>query len=349
MKRIPWKTGLRLLVAVGLLGLIVWQSDGTEVYWELLSQMSLSGILVVLVVATLDRLLMAYKWLRLLRVRGCKLPLLKSMQIYCFSMLWGMALPATIGADAVRIVCTRRERIGSSEVVASILIERVIGFLAIPLLVIVSLLLLHWTGNLDPRLGTAWWAGMGLLVVSMVALWLSLSERVFNFLYERVLGRLSATRPVQILKRFHSTYRSYRAARRELTIFFLLTVLEGLVTIVFFWLIAVGMRVEVGLLSMAAAVPLAYLISRLPLSVGGLGVFEGVFALVLTTAAVPVPASLSIALFGRILQIVAWVPWCLTYVSRVGGGLTRLRDELAETQAMPSAAPAAEGPDTRRA
>ena len=70
------------------------------------------------------------------------------------------------------------------------------------------------------------------------------------------------------------------------------------------------------LLFIAGALPLSLLIARLPLSIDGIGVFEGAFAAILLIAGVPESAAISIALLGRVVQIAAWLPWWLAHSLR---------------------------------
>ena len=74
----------------------------------LISKMKPLYILSVLAVGTLDRMLVTFKWVRLLRSRGLELPLLRGMKTYCASQVWGLFLPAPVGADAIRAFSVSR-------------------------------------------------------------------------------------------------------------------------------------------------------------------------------------------------------------------------------------------------
>ena len=71
------------------------------------------------------------------------------MKIYCASTIWGMFLPATVAADAIRAVSMTHAGVDSHEVIASIIIERTIGFLAVLLLGNASLLLFSMSGSFE--------------------------------------------------------------------------------------------------------------------------------------------------------------------------------------------------------
>ena len=64
--------------------------------------------------------------------------------------------------------------------------------------------------------------------------------------------------------------------------------------------------------------PLAILISRLPISIDGIGVYEGIFIGIMTLGGVRPEDSLAISIAARALQILVWLPWWLMLVARTG-------------------------------
>jgi uncharacterized protein (TIRG00374 family) len=118
----------------------------------------------------------------------------------------------------------------------------------------------------------------------------------------------------QRLRQLHSTYRAYQHDKSNLALFFGLTFGEQLLTIVLFWLIAHGLGIEVSLFYIAGVVPLTILVARLPVSVHGWGVFDGVFILLMSLAGVSAVEAIAIVLIGRILQTVSWLPWWAAHV-----------------------------------
>jgi len=120
------------------------------------------------------------------------------------------------------------------------------------------------------------------------------------------------------LHQFHSTYIAYKNDKKNMVIFFILTFIEQFMPIFDCWLIARGLGIDVGIAYIAGAVPLAMLISRLPISLDGIGVFEGVFILLMAFAGVTASEAVAISLAGRILQTASWLPWWMAYVGSTG-------------------------------
>ena len=92
-----------------------------------------------------------------------------------------------------------------------------------------------------------------------------------------------------------------------------LTLLEQGTSIVFAWVIALGLHLKVSLLLMAGIMPVSMLVMRLPISFNGIGVFEGAFIFLMSFAGVGAPEAVSIAVIGRLIEPLVWVPWWIRY------------------------------------
>jgi uncharacterized protein (TIRG00374 family) len=312
------KLPLKLTITVVLIGLIIWQLGDLHEVGKLLMRIDPVYVLLVLVLSTLDRALMTYKWGRLLHSRGQYLPFFRGLKIYCAAMVWGKFLPATIGADAVRAFSTARTGLAADEVVASIIVERIIGLISGLSLGLLSLFLLFHAELLDVRFNPLWWLWGVVVLGAMLAFASSFSQTAFDFIYGRLLGRLSGLRIMQRLRQFHLTYLAYRDEKRCLVLFFGLTLLEQFIPILQAWVIARGLGIGVELLYVAVAVPPALLIAHIPISIDGLGVFEGAFMLLISLGGVTAPEAIAIALTGRILELVSWLPWWMAHVIGYG-------------------------------
>jgi glycosyltransferase 2 family protein len=78
---------------------------------------------------------------------------------------------------------------------------------------------------------------------------------------------------------------------------------------------------------------LSILIARLPISIDGLGVYEGIFIGVMSLGGVHPDDSLALSLAARVFQIVVWLPWWLMLVARTGA--LRPPDDSATSEPSP--------------
>jgi uncharacterized protein (TIRG00374 family) len=265
--------------------------------------------LVAIFIATSDRALMSYKWGLLLAAQGYRLPLLRGFMAYCSSMVWGLALPSTVGADAIRIALVRKFGIGTTDAFISVVVERVIGFVSALLLGVVSLLNINQTlpGGLTHDLVLL--AALGLFALACVFWVVSVSPGAFELLRAAVPQRWSSSKVVAVLERLHASYRTLAAQSKTLGVFMGLTLFEQTFAIFFNWSIAIALGIPTTGMWMLAAVPLAILIARLPISFDGIGIYESVFVGVMAMSGMSPAHALPIALAGRILQTIAWLPW----------------------------------------
>jgi uncharacterized protein (TIRG00374 family) len=238
--------------------------------------------------------------------------------LYCSATLWGLALPTTVGADALRVVLARRHGIEATDALSSIVVERGIGFLVSLALALIALLVLQWTWPAASQYrymlivcGAALAAGAMLLV-------LSFSRHTFVLLRRLIPSRWQESPAVRRLKHLHEAYRSLGARRSTMAAFTFLTFVEQLIPIPLTWAAARALGLDVSLLALLAAMPIALLAARLPVSFDGIGIFEGIFIAVMGHAGVRPAQSLAIAIVARVLVLITLLPWWIAYGLKAG-------------------------------
>ena len=321
------KRFLKLAATLALVAVVLWIVGDPRAIAKLFAQMDGRYVLVAAAVATIDRVLMTFKWGLLLRAKGMTLPLWRGTRIYCASMIWGMFLPSTVGADAIRTLLTHRAGIDGKTVVASIVIERIIGFLSASLLGLISFAFLRNINVIGEEFDTVLYAGALLLAAGTAVFALSLTRSWYDRLVALLPSGIARRRIVIRLTELHRTYVGYAASRRILGTFFALTFAEQLLPILYSWVLAAAFGVDITLILMAGVIPLTLLIARLPISIDGIGLYESTFIALMALGGVPPPVALSIALAGRIVQTLAWLPWWFAYTLELG----QLKPPHAET------------------
>lgn len=312
------KLALRIAFSVAVLALLlVYAVDAREV-GQMLAAFHPGYLLLALAVVTVDRVLMTYKWLLLLAARGQHVPLLPGVTMYCSSQVWGLALPATVGADAIRAVMVAKRGVDAAEAAASIVVERIVGFLLALALGIVSLFVLRSLGILDERYSVVLYAGIALLAAAIALVAGSLHPRFLESLGAVLPSRLRASTLWTQWLRFAGAYRSLGADRRTLVRFAGLTIVEQLLSVTLPWVLALGLGVPANLLLLLGVLPVSNLIARLPVSFDGIGVFEALFVGLLVLGGISAEAALAIALASRIVQLAAFLPWWLAQVAGTG-------------------------------
>lgn len=312
------KTWLRILVTLLLCALLLIYVVDVHVVLQTLGHCDPLWAIAALAALTLDRVLMSYKWGLLLEIRGYRITLTQRLMVYCSAMMWGLALPSTVGADGIRVMLVRRFAVRVDDALATILVERGIGFISALVTALIGLFILRTMLPEATVYDYGLLAGVAFLAVAIAVLIFSFSDHAWTSVHRLLPRKVAATRAAQLLGRLHEAYRSLAADRRRLSAFSGLTFVEQMLMVVCYGLVAVALDIEFNAIFLFAAVPLAILISRLPVSLDGIGVYEGIFIAIMTLGGVRPEDSLAVSLAARALQIIVWLPWWLMLAARTG-------------------------------
>ncbi|GFE83949.1 hypothetical protein GCM10011487_59490 [Steroidobacter agaridevorans] len=273
---------------------------------------------IALLAFLMDRVLMSYKWGLLLAIRGYGISLAHKLMVYCSAMMWGLALPSTVGADGIRVILVRRFGVRVDDTLATILVERGIGFIVALLTAVASLILLRAMLPHDTVYDYALALGVAGLLGAITILVFSFTDHALNSVLRLVPARFRHSKAVRLLERLHEAYVSLASDRPRIAAFSALTLVEHILVIVCYGLVARALEVPFSPAFIFAAVPLAILVSRLPVSLDGIGVYEGIFIAIMALGGVKPADALAVSLAARALQIVVWFPWWLMLAARTG-------------------------------
>ena len=295
---------VRCAVAIGLLAAVGYTLDLSEAFATL---RNVSGplFLAVCAAAVSGRILMAYKWNLLLRAQGIVISVWDSVRIYYAGFLLGTATPGDLGGDAYRVVAV--SRLGAATAVAStVVLEKLLGLAVISAAATLSL------PFAVEYLGTASQVIVALVVLTdllaLAALVASLHPRIVGWTRDR-MQRFGDSRVVAALRDFHSDYSDFGSHFGTLSRFVALTALEIFVSILVCFFAARAIGIGVSLPYMLSVMPLAFLLIRIPISVGGLGVQEALFTYFFAVAGWSAEAGLATSLLMRVASLFAgYVP-----------------------------------------
>ncbi len=285
----------RLAITCGLLVLLVVVAEPRRVLTEIADVRALPFAATIVLTAG-DRVLMALKWLLLLTTRGIHVSAWLAIRAYFSASFVGLFLPVTIGADAMRVLALRAH--GAAEIAASIVVERVLGLVAVASVAVAGCLLLALATN-EP-LGSMVPIVLGLAVTAGAALGLSLP------IAARLASRARGVPP--LVGKIATAYARYRDHPPALVAFYGLSVVESLVPAFINYTSALAIGVTVPLEVFVITVPLALAVARLPISLGGFGVQEASFVYLAGLLGVPTNEALSIMLVSDAALLLALLP-----------------------------------------
>jgi len=210
-----------------------------------------------------------------------------------------------------------------TEIGASIAMERMLGMVASGVPTLLALAIVLWK---DISLGVLLPWALASLAVAVIALLLPLSRGAMS-LVDRLLGRHRNGKWGSLAHRFATAYTVYRRSPRMLAYVALASMLEQFVPVLVQWIVSRALGTSISLTMLLVAVPLALFITRLPLTVAGLGVGEAAEVYTLALFGVPPVQSLALALTSRVVELVGLLPGAFLWYDLVAAPRRRiLRD-----------------------
>ena len=275
-----------------------------------LSHLTPGAIVLATFFYLLDRFSMSFKWNILLRYRGYWLTHWDAIRLYQASGFVGYGIPASVGGDifrAARLALTGRS---ASKISATIVLERVLGLLAILALSWVGLLCMVLRGATE--LTALFGAVSATLLLGSLLTAISMSDRLYRFL-TRTTNRFSGNRIARILHSLHNEYVALSKGVRPLTWFFLLSIVNQLIRTIMCVPVLVSLGVDVNLVALVALLPLSKALAQFSPVPAGIGVAEGAQVAALTLAHVPASQALAVALVLRAIELATLLPCGLAY------------------------------------
>jgi len=274
---------IRLIVSIGILIYLITFFDWRRVV-EVMSQVRFAYVWPAPVLLALALYSGGLRWSTLLPYFGIRLKATKAFLYYLIGSFYGIVLPGVIGGDAVRIgICAATKKKSVADITATVLIERMCGILALLAMGTAAVAVL--TPDLRSALGPP-----VIVVIPVLAGASAVAVFAGYLLFGRVFAawvKGSSTRPPGIAE---AVGRIIRYAREvppaSMAAVFILSAFFQFSDILASFFLARAINIDVSFLILLAIFPIVYILTVLPVSLGGLGVREGAFAYLLTRVGV---------------------------------------------------------------
>lgn len=254
---------------------------------------------------TLGIVLSAYRWQRVLAAMQLPAKLGPLLHAYLASQFLSNFLPSTIGGDALRVTrlsaLSRDENGGAGgtpAAFASVVLDRMSGWLILPVLCLAGLLinpsLLH--------LGRSSRAALAISLAALVALVAVVAAAGSPHLGGRLAGHDSWLR---FLGAVHlGLARMARRPGAALQVI-VASVIYQLAIVAAGIMAAKAIGIHIGPTALLAFIPVVSIVQVLPVTVGGLGVREGAFTLFLQPLGVPAGQAIALGLAMYAMHLIA--------------------------------------------
>jgi uncharacterized membrane protein YbhN (UPF0104 family) len=289
--------GLRIVVSAGMLWFLLTkiETDSSRVLpeWTTATALWLAGA-TTLTLASI--VLSAVRWQTVLTAMGRPAPLNRLLSHYFAGQFVANVLPTTIGGDVLRVSRLARDNGRMHDSFASVVLERLTGWLVLPLITFVGLLLNPPLQALGPATQMAFSLACGTLVALVLVVMAVAARRWGEMDAERGWRRFLAAVSVGL-----NALRSRpRQAASVLAVGFAYQLVLVAAAVMAARALGIPAAGPTALLAFFPAVAIAQV---MPISISGLGVREGLFALFLQPLGVPTAQAVALGILLYVLNL----------------------------------------------
>jgi len=230
------------------------------------------------------------RWRMLLKAADMHIPPRKLISSFCGGMFFSIFLPSTIGGDVVRTADLAGHTKKTKEVIATVFLDRLSGYIGLVLVVIIAFFL-------DSRLlqDKVVLLSVGIIIGLLVVIILVLFNK---HIYASATAFFSkpgrALKVKEMIRGLHHEIHIFRHRPQMIASNLLLSLAIQVIAPISTYFIALSLGIEVKLINYFIFLPIIGAITLLPISLGGLGLRESLFALYF--AKVGVSKQLAVAL-----------------------------------------------------
>lgn len=267
------------------------------------------ALLVVALLVLLDRAVMIWRWLLLLRSSGTAIATGTAARIFLVSSFVGSFLPAGVGGDAARAYALGQRTAQRGAAVASVAVDRILGVVAIALMGALGVAV-YARSHPDPQVqAVAVGSAAMVLVASGAAVW---ADRWLRWL---PAGWHDWT-PVRLPLRIADGMAAYREQPRTLLAVFALSVLVQVLRILQAYGLGLGLGLTVPFSYYLVFMPIGLLMLLLPISVSGFGLPQVFMVWLLRPQGVPDELSLALSTLIVLSGLFGNLPGAWLYLRR---------------------------------
>ncbi len=296
---------IKILVSVSLISALLWGVDWRDIVARL---QGLDPMLAVasFVLLSIQYPVSAWKWRLSLRLHGVEQPYGRLLRILCIAFFFNNFLPTAIGGDAYRAYRTIEHSTRPARAISAVVVERLLGIMALLFLGYLSAIYLLATGNLVHHD----WVVAGLVAITIGAVLALIAWRLDFSIVRRISRKLASTPK---LEPFFDSMRAISRHRQHLPgLIGLSLLLQAIaiftISLMFASIGITGQLAESGFTAAAAGIA-----GVLPISINGVGVVEGSFVVAAVEAGLPYSESVLVAICLRGYMILSSIAFGVLY------------------------------------
>ncbi len=252
------------------------------------------------------------RWQMLLKAAGMKIPLKRLICSFSGGAFFSIFLPSTIGGDLVRAVDLAGHTQKAKEVIATVFLDRLSGYIG---LVLVILLALLWGVNLvwDRVVFSSVAVIIGILAaVLLVAFNSALYSRISRFLTSPGAGKIK-----EAIRNIHQEIHVFRNRKKMIFFNLLLSFMIQLVPPLSTYFIGLALGIRINFIYFLVFLPIIGAVTLLPIAIGGSGLREWLFVVYFAKAGVGQDLAVAMSLLSFSFVVIYAAIGGLIYVFTV--------------------------------
>jgi len=311
------KKFIKIVLTILILALVINWIDFKH-FQESIKGAKLIYIITALFIITLNRIIMALKWELLLNEKKIENSVLRITGIYYIANFLGFFLPPTIGADAVRAYYVARNKNQVPDVLATIVIERILGFICLFISALAGFLLFRFWFSQNNGNVTRLILPLFILSILGIALFYFSFSAAFKKISLKIISKTERIKFIakagNVIHKFIDSYQSFKNHKTTVILFTVFTFLEIFTVVLWAYYIGLSLNVHVSLLYFLAFIPIVLLFTRLPVTIDGFGINEGLYVYFLAFAGVNESVAFTIGFLNHIITIIGILPGGIFYL-----------------------------------
>jgi len=233
------------------------------------------------------------RWQMLLKVVEINVPFKKLVSSFCGGDFFSIFLPSTIGGDLVKTADLVSHTQKAKQVIATVFLDRLSGYVGLVLVVLPAVLLGGWLIN-DKTV----YFSVAVIVILLVAVLLLLFN---SSIYKRIARFLSVPGAGKIRDSVRDMHRELHIFRNHKKIIIANLALSFLIQVLFplgAYFAGLSLGIKINPIYFLIFLPIISAITLLPIAIGGLGLREGLFVVYFAKAGVIKQLALAMSLLS---------------------------------------------------
>ncbi len=245
--------------------------------------------------------------------KDAKVPFRTLISIYLIGMFFNNFLPTIVGGDVLKGYYLYKASGKGGLAAASVFLDRYAGVSALMTIALIAIILGH--SLLE---GTRVVEFLLIIIASYVCASLILWVDLFHSWFMKIMAKIHFYGINQKIEALYQVLMSYKGERSIISRAFVCSLFIQSTVMFIYFLFGWGLGIDISIGYYFIFVPIATVVSMLPISLAGLGVREGVFVYLFSTAGVPKEQAIGVSLLFFFITVLVSLAGGVLYV-KMGG------------------------------